>query len=193
MLTSLEGPLAASLRQRTRRVIAPADRTTAAVLVPLLDVAGAAHVLYTRRASTLGHHRGQIAFPGGTADPSDADLCATALRESYEEIGLPHAQVRVLGPLDDIETLTSRFVITPYVGVVLPPYQWTPSPAEVDCVFTAALDALRHPDNARTEQWELSGRQVPIDLYEIDGHVIWGATQRITHNLLRIVENLRGE
>jgi 8-oxo-dGTP pyrophosphatase MutT (NUDIX family) len=129
-----------------------------------------------------------VAFPGGRFHPAeDPDLAATALREAHEEIGLAPADVRILGPLDDIETIATRFVITPFVGVVPHPYPWQPSPEEVDAIFTVALRALAAPGASRRELWEFDGRRVPIDTFPVDGHVIWGATQRITRNLLDVL------
>jgi 8-oxo-dGTP pyrophosphatase MutT (NUDIX family) len=193
MPTPLEALLTRALRERPRRVLARPDKTTAAVLVPLLHSDTMPHLLFTRRAASLPHHQGQVSFPGGTVDPADVDLCATALREAEEEIGLAAAQVRVLGPLDDIETMSSRFVITPFVGIVTPPYTWRPSPAEVDCIFSVGLDVLRNPAMQRTETREFDGQPVAIDLFDIDGHVIWGATHRITRNFLEIVAPAWGE
>ena len=172
-------------------MLARDDKTRAAVLVPLLDVDGAAHVLYTRRAASLPHHQGQVAFPGGTCDPADADCIATALREADEEIGLRPEDVRILGVLDDIETMTSRFVITPVVGVAPHPYAWRPQPGEVDHIFTVPVADLLAPDAERQETWDFSGRPMAIDFFPAGGQVIWGATHRITRNLLDIVRGLR--
>ena len=162
-------------------------RTRAAVLVPLVPVGNAVHLLFIRRAADLAHHRGQIAFPGGRYEPGDANPVATALREAHEEIGLRPADVRVLGTLDDIETMTSRFLITPIVGVTPYPYSWAPDPREVDHVFTVPLTTLLAPDAERRETWDFDGTAVPIDHFPVAGQVIWGATHRITRNLLDIV------
>jgi len=183
--------LAAALGGRHRTVLAPPGKTAAAVLVPLLAVDGAPSLLFTRRSNLMPHHQGQIAFPGGRHHPdADADLAATALREAQEEIGLDPADVRLLGPLDDIETVATRFVITPFVGVAPHPYDFRPSPDEVDLIFTVPLGRLEAPDALRRELWDFGGRKVPIDVYAVDGHVIWGATQRITQNLLAVLGDL---
>jgi len=183
--------LATALEHRPRRPLAPREATVAAVLVPLQLIGDDIHLVYTRRAPTLPTHAGQIAFPGGMCDRArDKDLAATALREAQEEIGLGRADVRLLGPLDDIYTVSSRFVITPYVGVVPHPYTWIPCPREVDAVFTAPLDRLRQPDAERRELWDFDGTAVPIDFFPIDGHVIWGATHRITRNLLDVLREV---
>jgi len=188
MTVDLVPQLARAIDARARRILAPEGKTRAAVLVPMLPIDDAIHLLYTRRAASLPHHQGQISFPGGTHDPaSDADAVATALREAHEEIGLLPADVRVLGALDDIETMTTRFVITPVVGVVPHPYAWAPCPREVDHIFTVPLATLLAPGAERRETWEFSGREVPIDHFPVAGQVIWGATHRITRNLLDII------
>jgi len=111
-----------ALAHRQRTTLARPDKTVAAVLVPLLLLDGEPHLLYIRRAHDLPHHRGQIAFPGGRHQAEDPTLEATALREASEEIGLAPGDVRLLGALDDTETMGSRFVITPFVAIVPYPY-----------------------------------------------------------------------
>jgi len=192
MIVDLVPQLVHAIEGRSRRTLAPDDKRRAAVLVPLLVVEDAPHLLYTRRAASLPHHQGQVAFPGGIHDPArDATLVATALREAHEEIGLAPADVRVLGTLDDIETMTSRFVITPVLGAVPHPYQWLPRVGEVDHVFTVPLADLLAPGAECRETWDFGGRAVPIDHFPVAGQVIWGATHRITRNLLDIVGSLR--
>jgi 8-oxo-dGTP pyrophosphatase MutT (NUDIX family) len=190
-VTELATAIAQALSGRRRVVLAPPGKTAAAVLVPLLRVDGEPSLLFTRRSRLLPHHQGQVAFPGGRhhAD-EDADLAATALRESREEIGLAPADVHLLGALDDIETVSTRFVITPFVGVIPHPYDFRPCPSEVDVIFTVPLRVLQAPDAERRETWDFDGRAIPIDTYPVDGHVIWGATQRITRNLLAVLQSL---
>ena len=183
--------LAETLHVRERIVLTRSDTTVAAVLVPLLTVDGEPSLLFTRRSAALTHHQGQVAFPGGRHDADqDPDLCATALREAHEEVGLAPADVRLLGALDDIETVSTRFQITPFVGVIPWPYDFRPCPREVDAIFTVPLRVLLVPGAERRELWDFGGREVPIDTYPVDGHVIWGATQRITRNLLAVLRAL---
>jgi 8-oxo-dGTP pyrophosphatase MutT (NUDIX family) len=191
-MTELAGRLSAALAARRRIVLSPPGKTVAAVLVPLLTIDGEPNLLFTRRSSSLPHHQGQVAFPGGRHDVGvDPDLETTALREAEEEIGLAPADVRLLGALDDIETVSTRFVITPFVGVVPHPYVWRPCPDEVDAIFTVPVRAFEAPGAAQCEMWDFDGRRVPIDTYPVGGHVIWGATQRITRNLLQILGDAR--
>ena len=191
MTDRLLAGLTRALATRERQVLDPGDKTVAAVLVPLAPVDGELHLLLTRRSHLLSHHRGQVAFPGGRHHPEeDRDLQATALREAHEEIGLEPADARVLGMLDDIETVATRFVITPFVGVVPHPYCWRPSEAEVAAIFTVPLRVLQAPESARQELWDFGGERIPIDTFPVEGHVIWGATQRITRNLLDVMATL---
>jgi 8-oxo-dGTP pyrophosphatase MutT (NUDIX family) len=189
-MDDLVAALSRALAVRSRAVLAPAERTASAVLVPLLAVDGEPSLLFTRRSQLLPHHQGQVAFPGGRHQDSDADLAETALRETEEEIGLSASQVRVLGAIDDIETVSTRFVITPFVAVVPHPYEFRPCAREVDAIFTVPLRALRAPGAERREVWDFDGRRVPIDTFPVEGHVIWGATQRITKNLLHVLSTL---
>lgn len=188
MVEDLVTHLARALAARSRGVLECSGKAVAAVLVPLLTIEGEPHLLFTRRSRQLSRHRGQVAFPGGRHHPGeDADLEATALREAEEEIGIAPAHVRLLGALDDIETVSSRFVITPFVGLVPYPYTWRPAPDEVDTIFTVPLRVLGAPGAERQELWDFGGRRVPIDTYPVDGHIIWGATQRITRSLLQVL------
>src|SRR5262245_23043151 len=182
--------LAHALEARPRRELTPGEKTPAAVLVPLLVPADGVHVLYIRRSTALPHHQGQIAFPGGIVHQGDPDRIGTALREAHEEVGIAPAEVRVLGVLDDIETVSSRFVITPVVGLVPNAYPWRPCAREVDRIFTVALRDLLAPEAQRREAWDFDGRTVPIDAFAVAGHVIWGATHRITRNLLDVLGEL---
>lgn len=182
--------LARALSIRSRIVLSPPGKTAAAVLVPLLRMDDGLHLLYTRRSASLPTHQGQVAFPGGRRHPEDPDLAATALREAHEEIGLLPHDVELLGVLDDIETMGSRFVITPYVGIAPHPYPWLPCPHEVDTIFTVPLAALTAPDAEREETWDFEGQRLPIRSFPFEGQVIWGATHRITRNLLDVLETL---
>ncbi len=158
----------------------------AAVLVPIVRHAEGDTVLLTRRSETLRQHTGQISFPGGGRDPEDSDAAATALRESEEEVGLAGGKVEVIGCLDDMPTLTG-YCITPVVGLVTPPLQLRPDPAEVaevfELPFTAVLDA------ARFERKSLSRGPVQVPFFELRHgvHRIWGATAAILWTLHRLL------
>jgi len=151
---------------------------SAAVLVPLLRSANGLDVILTKRASHLKHHPGQIAFPGGKTEKSDANAENTAVREAFEEIGLESHNVDVLGILPFHETVTN-FRITPVIGHVLNDFVTTAQPGEVAEVFRVPLNFLANTDNylIQGRMWGGSKRlyyTVPYGPY-----YIWGATARI--------------
>ena len=195
MTPSLLAPLRAALAgTRDAPALGAAARSTpsngvpAAVLVPLFVRDGALHLLYTTRSESLPQHAGQVSFPGGRHAPDvDATLLATALRETSEEIGVTPHDVDVLGALDPIHTLSSNFVITPFVATIPHPYAFCPNPHEVSDVFSIPLATLADPSTIVEETWTIDGRTVPIASYRHDGRTIWGATQRITAALVDLV------
>jgi 8-oxo-dGTP pyrophosphatase MutT (NUDIX family) len=157
--------------------------------VPLfLDADAQPHAVFTRRRTDLRRHAGEISFPGGRRDPEDADLRETALREAEEEIGLPRADVRVLGELAPTSTFVTGYLIHPFVGLIPAGQRWQPSPAEVDAVLELPLRALRE-GRTRT-RIERRGIAFETDAYIVDDTLIWGATARIVEGLLERVDPL---
>jgi 8-oxo-dGTP pyrophosphatase MutT (NUDIX family) len=184
-----DGRLRAILTRRAP-VLAPYDptRRQAAVLLPLFKVAADYHVVFTKRTETVRYHKGQVSFPGGSFEPGDGDLLTTALRESYEELGIRPEHVNILGRLDDLATFSTSFTISPFVGVIPSPYPFLPDPREVAIVFAASLSDLADPAAGRTYVRARDDGAV-IEDYEfyVDGHVIWGATARIIHHFLSVI------
>ena len=155
----------------------------AAVLVPFVlhDSPG---VLLTKRTAHLNKHAGQVSFPGGRIDPTDADAEAAALREAREEIALDHHAVTVLGRLDDFLTGTG-YRITPVVGLLPPGLRYEPAPAEVEDVFELPLTVLLDPDAPKLHAREVQGRQRDFWVWPHPDHYIWGATAAILVHLAR--------
>lgn len=154
----------------------------AGVLVPIQIRDGVAHVILTKRASHLKHHPGQISFPGGKQDDSDADVIAAALREADEEIGLPPQNVQVLGTLPHHETVTS-FLITPVLGLVKEPFEITPEPGEVDEVFSVPLAHVTDPARFMVQSRLWQGQMRSYFTVPFGPYYIWGATARILRGL----------
>jgi 8-oxo-dGTP pyrophosphatase MutT (NUDIX family) len=181
------------IRQRlaayVARDLAVDGRPRAGVLLPLYDVRGELHVVLTRRTDRVEHHKGEISFPGGSRDPEDADLVATALREGEEEIGLRAEHVEIVGRVDDIVTV-SQFHVSAYVGALAPlasPYVWRPHPEEVAEVIEVPLTHLMDPASLVRETVERRGSLVEREGYRYGDHLIWGATARILQNFLAVV------
>jgi 8-oxo-dGTP pyrophosphatase MutT (NUDIX family) len=160
------------------------DLLPASVLVPIVARPEALTVLMTRRTAHLRDHSGQIAFPGGRAEPHDATPEATALREASEEVGLDPGRVELLGRLADYHTRTG-YRVTPIVGVVMPPLELQPDSDEVDEVFEVPLSFLLDPRNHLRHAREFQGRTVHYFAIPYSGYYIWGATAGMLVNLYR--------
>lgn len=154
----------------------------AAVLVPLIDRPEGVQVLLTRRTDDLRHHAGQVSFPGGRVEPADFDATATALRETFEEIGVAPTQVSPVGLLDPLVTITG-FRVLPVVATIDPAYVAQPDPREVAEVFEVPLDFLLDPDNLARQAIEHRGRERTLLEFRWPAQRIWGVTAAILLNL----------
>lgn len=169
--------LSERLTQRQRIEIVASSLKKAAVLVPLYrDRNQHISIVFIQRTEHMSHHRGQISFPGGATQEEDLDLEATALRETNEEIGLPPHVVRLLGRLDDVQTHTSQFVITPIVGEVPSCNRYSLNPNEVSRIITSPIRDLQFRQGTRGKE------------YWIGQTCVWGATARILVKLLTLLE-----
>jgi 8-oxo-dGTP pyrophosphatase MutT (NUDIX family) len=186
--------LKARLSTVSAKDLPPHPHRRAAVLIPVLEVGGVPHLLLTKRTETVEHHKGQISFPGGRHEELDPDLLTTALREAYEEIGLPPESVDVWGRLDEVETVVSGFAITPYLGFVRSPVSLRLSPDETEEIVTVPLAVFLDPANLRVEQVIRDGRPRDLLFYDYPPHTIWGVTARIIKELVDLItsEHPRG-
>lgn len=160
----------------------------AAVLIPMLFYEGEWHVLFTRRADKVEHHKGQVSFPGGATDPGDDSPEATALREAQEEIGIRPQDVRILGRIAPMITI-SDFIVTPVVGVIPWPYAFKVHTLEVGRVFTIPLAWLADRQHFMKLVREETGRHV-ITYLPYDGELLWGATAHMTVEFLKVIRLL---
>lgn len=142
-------------------------------------------VLFVERAATLRQHAGQIAFPGGTIDATDASSVAAALREAEEETGLDPDGVEVLGELPGAELPVTNFVVTPVIGWWDRPSEvFAVDPGESASVFRAPVADLVHPANRFRVEISRDGRTHHSPAFDIGGRIIWGFTGIVLARLL---------
>jgi 8-oxo-dGTP pyrophosphatase MutT (NUDIX family) len=156
--------------------------TRAAVLIAITDrdVPG---ILFLHRPSNMRAHAGQIAFPGGRIDPGETPVEA-ALREAWEELGIRPDDVRVIGT-GDVYRTGSGYEITPVLGIVPADLEIVPNPAEVAQWFEAPVDFVLDPANEVQRKVEYKGQQLHFVEIDWKGHMIWGVTGAILHNLAK--------
>lgn len=173
------------LSTRSRRSLADSSFRHAAVLVPFVDGANGWQVLFIQRADRLGKHGGQMAFPGGAIDPTDADAIAAALREVREEIGIGRDQIDVWGLFDDFGPTSSGFYATPVVAELMQTDDFDLNLHEVQALVKVPLSFFLDPANVRVEMRETAGLPRQNFIWEYAGFTIWGFTSRILHGLLQ--------
>ena len=179
--------------------IEPPDQTTkwtselnlksfrkAAVLVPVTktDVLGESSIVLTVRSSNLKNHAGQVSLPGGTSEEQDRDPTATALRESYEEIGLRPEGVEILGQLGEL-VMPSGYRVTPVVGIIENDLDYAANPAEVESIFLAPLSLVL--DTEAYKRSTVTYRDIERTVLELHygNYRIWGATAAILYHLAK--------
>lgn len=159
----------------------PFDRppVPAAVLIALIRRAGGLSVLYTERSAELRSHSGQVSFPGGRIDPTDAGAADAALREAGEEVAMDRNEARILGYMPHYFTGTN-YLITPVVALVEPSRPFIPNPAEVRSVFEVPLEQLMHDESYGTIHVR-RGKREHTSWQILHGKLtIWGITANLT-------------
>jgi 8-oxo-dGTP pyrophosphatase MutT (NUDIX family) len=179
------------LNKRIPKAIAP-DGTflrRSAVLIPLFKASSEYKILFTKRTDRVEAHKGQISFPGGRVEEEDGSPLETALREADEEIGLSRKDVTVLGRMDDARTVSSNYIVYPFVGLIPYPYEFKTSVEEVKELLEVPFQIFLSGDSA-DESYPVTYEGVTYQnlAYRYKGEVIWGATARIMHNLVDLVK-----
>jgi len=182
-----------ALAQRQKSSIADATLMPSAVLVPITYKDGEYHILFTKRTDTVQYHKGQISFPGGAYEEEDGTLLNTALRECTEEIGLAADACDVIGELDEVFTVTSGYVISPFVALVQEPCSLKLDPIETAAVLEVPISVLLDKDCRRRTTQVMNDQVVTVDCYYHQGHIIWGATARILEQFLEILARVMAD
>lgn len=174
------------MSQRQKRHIVDASRISAAVLLPIYCKQGKYHLLFTKRTEKVKAHKGQISFPGGARE-GDETLVDATLRECAEEIGLRTGEVEILGELDDTISLTSNYIISPFIGLIPWPYQFKVNEEEIEELIEVPISALLGRGYQHQETEIIDGEAVTSYSYHYQGRIIWGATARILNQFLDIL------
>ena len=150
----------------------------AATLIPIVEDTAGLRTIVFERTHLVADHKGEICFPGGSIEPEDRDPAAAALRETNEELGVPAADVEILGMLEDVRTIGSNYVITPVVGLLRALPAFIADEREVARVMVISIDALCDAAARRRETIVIRGSERDVDTFPVAGGRIWGATLR---------------
>jgi 8-oxo-dGTP pyrophosphatase MutT (NUDIX family) len=172
------------LAQREKQRIADPKRVSAAVLVPIYEKDGQYHILFIKRTELVEKHKGEISFPGGTYEARDKTLLDTALRESAEEISLNPDDVEILGELDDVVSVKTNYLISPFLAFIPYPYEFEVDGQEAEEIIE--IPVLELMDIGSSHEEVRDRQTVTVHQYDYQGRVIWGATARILAEFLDI-------
>jgi 8-oxo-dGTP pyrophosphatase MutT (NUDIX family) len=163
------------------------DAVQAAVLILLYPYKGKKHTVFIQRPDYDGVHGGQISFPGGKREKGDKDLSHTAEREASEETGIDPGHLEMIGILTPLYIPVSNIIVTPVVAWSDHRPDFRIRESEVRFVIEAELDRFLDYSIVKTRPFEIRGESMDIRYFDYDGHVIWGATAMIFHELLTII------
>jgi len=161
----------------------------AAVLIPIFEKDEEPHFLLTRRTDEVETHKGQISFPGGMRHDEES-LEKTALRETFEEVGIEESKIVLLGRYHDYLSVTS-FRVVPFAGYIEPPFQTVPQKGEVAEILQVPFRTFEDPERLRIEQMYRSGRVMDVYFYSYQSQEIWGLTARIIKDFLEELNLVR--
>jgi 8-oxo-dGTP pyrophosphatase MutT (NUDIX family) len=161
----------------------------AAVIIPIFFKDEEAHLLFTKRTDKVEHHKGQISFPGGMYNSDDTDLEETALRETWEEMGIKRKDITILGRTDNFLTNT-RFMVSPFVGYFPYPYPYIVNEDEISDILEIPISHLLNPDIFQIQKWMRAGVLWDVHFYNFNGENIWGVTGFLLSNFLSLVFGL---
>ena len=187
--------------EKAHKIMAPNTRFTgsvmpdkeiakaSAVLILIYPKNGSLHIPFILRPEYDGAHSGQVSLPGGKAEPNDPDISYTALRETYEEIGIDISRMNLLGRLSEIYIPNSNFVVHPFIGYLSQTPTFTPDPFEVQSVIEADLYDLLQPETVSVFEKEKNGHHIIAPYFNIENNKIWGATAMIISEFKEVIAN----
>ena len=158
------------------------------VLVLLYPFKKSIFTILMERTSYNGVHSGQISFPGGQREKSDNSFVETALREANEEVGILPENARVIGQLSDMYIPPSNFMVHPFIGYSIKKPHLIPDTSEVAQIIEVDLKDIFHSSDFKEMELEVRGQKIKTPYYNIDGHVVWGATAMMLSELKEVVQ-----
>jgi 8-oxo-dGTP pyrophosphatase MutT (NUDIX family) len=188
-LPALIESLARQLQSRAPRRLAVDHTGRAAVLMPILPHGKDFCFLLTQRTHKVETHKGQISFPGGIQEDSDSNLLQTALRETWEEIGLRSEGIQILGEFDEYLSITG-LIVTPFAAWIEGPFCLTPNPDEVDEILRVPFEIFQDRCT-RVETRVRLGIERKVYFYEFQGKEVWGLTAQIIRDLMQLLDSSR--
>lgn len=160
-----------------------------AVLILLYQDGDDIQFFLTERTEKVQHHKGQISLPGGSWEHGE-HLFETAKRETEEELGVPQADIKIIGELTPLFVAITGFMIHPFVGYLNFIPELVPHPGEVHNDFSVSINDLLNPKNTQTELWEIRGNPVDVPFFKFDKYKVWGATAMILSEFKQILESI---
>ena len=186
-LPALIETLTVQLQSRNPRRLAADHAGRAAVLMPILPHDEEFCFLLTQRTHKVETHKGQISFPGGIQEESDSNLLQTALRETWEEIGLASEGIHILGEFDEYLSITG-LIVTPFAVWVEGPLNLAPNPDEVDEILKVPFSIFQESRTLRVETRVRLGVERKVYFYDFRGREVWGLTAQIIRDFLMLVD-----
>jgi peroxisomal coenzyme A diphosphatase NUDT7 len=164
-------------------------RSAAAVLILLVKINQEWNIIYTRRTHAVSTHQGEVSFPGGAYEEQDQTLVQTALRETWEEIGIEEENIKILGGLDPVITITN-YLVFPFIGMMKDLVDFKINENEVERVFLIPILWLKDRSNYYEQDHLINHSMVKkvIHYKDFKDEHLWGLTARITQQLLELME-----
>tara|TARA_B100000886_G_C20289670_1_gene434846 strand:- start:82 stop:726 length:645 start_codon:yes stop_codon:yes gene_type:complete len=187
---SLMAPPYRMVKFKSTQISEMKPRMAAVLLLLYPNEFGEMNFVLTRRRVYNGMHSGQISFPGGKPDPLDNDLWATALRETYEEIGILPDEVIYIRNLSKLYVPPSNFLIIPYLGYLQTPDVFKPDPREVEAILEISLMDFINKESVLTKQLNSNSTTITVPAYIFDQNVVWGATAMILSEFKMLFSSL---
>lgn len=160
-----------------------------AVMMLFYPKDGETHLVLTKRNAYPGVHSSQISFPGGKAETEDADLTATALRETFEEVGVEPDKIEVVMPFSEIYIPPSNFLVQPFLGILKNEPKFKPDPKEVTAIIQLPLDTFLDDSIIIPSEMKTSYSQsILVPAFVFEGHVVWGATAMMLSELKETIK-----